>query len=285
MSGAARASIVIPAHDEERVIGRTLTAALAGTAPHEYETVVVCNGTTDATPEIAAAFDGVRVVEIPTPSKTAALNAGDAAVSAFPRVYLDADVVLGPGALEAVVAALESGHPAAAPRPVFDLTGLSLPCRAYYAIRSRLGYVNHHVIGAGVYAVSAEGRARFGAFPDVIADDGWVYAHFDHAERVNPPGATFTVHPPRTLRSLYRRQVRIVAGNQQLAALGHRVEAPRPTWRDVVRAEPRLLPAAAVYVAVTVAARVHARLRARRGVHGWNRDETSRGVVGTEAGR
>ena len=278
----ARASIVIPAHDEERVIGRTIEAALDGLDPADFETVVVCNATTDATAQVAAAYDGVRVVEIPTASKTAALNAGDAAVSAFPRVYLDADVVLSPGALEAVVGALESGHLAAAPRPMFDMTGLSLPCRAYYAIRSRLGYVRHHVIGAGVYALSEQGRARFGAFPDVIADDGFVYAHFEHAERHNPDGATFTVHPPRTLRSLYRRQVRIVAGNQELAALGHRVQAPRPTWRDIVRQEPRLLPAALVYVAVTVAARLHARVRSTRA---WNRDETSRGPVDAGAGR
>lgn len=69
-------SIVIPAHNEGQVIGRLLDSLLAGPAEDETDIVVVCNGCTDDTAQIAAARGPrVRVVDIPTPSKHAALRA------------------------------------------------------------------------------------------------------------------------------------------------------------------------------------------------------------------
>ena len=56
-------SVVIPAHDEEAVVGRCLAALLDGARPGELDVVVVCNGCTDATADIARGFGrGVRVV-------------------------------------------------------------------------------------------------------------------------------------------------------------------------------------------------------------------------------
>ncbi|MGD9408165.1 MAG: glycosyltransferase, partial [Gammaproteobacteria bacterium] len=44
-------SVVIPAHDEEAVIQRTLGALLRSADPGEFEVIVVCNGCSDATAE------------------------------------------------------------------------------------------------------------------------------------------------------------------------------------------------------------------------------------------
>ncbi len=89
-------SIVIPAHNEGRVIGRLLDELLADPHASGPDVVVVCNGCTDDTARVAAARgDRVRVVEIPVPSKHAALRAGDEHARGFPRLYVDADVVLG----------------------------------------------------------------------------------------------------------------------------------------------------------------------------------------------
>ncbi|WP_125774733.1 glycosyltransferase family 2 protein [Antribacter gilvus] len=275
-----RASVVIPAHDEAETIG-TLLGVLTAAAPGELEVVVACNGCTDDTARVAAGF-GVTVVEVAEASKIAALNAGDAAATVFPRVYLDADVSVTLAALRAVVAALRRGELAAAPLPVMDTTGCGPLVRAYFALFDRLGYVRHSVLGAGFYALSAEGRRRFGAFPDVVADDGFVYSLFTAAERHNPPGAMFVVRPPRTLAALWRRQVRIAYGNVELEARGHSVAAPGPTWVGVVRARPWLAPAAVVYAAVNGSAKAAARRRLRSGlVAGWNRDETSRAAART----
>jgi hypothetical protein len=77
-------SIVIPAHDEERVIGRCLSGLASGAEPGELEVVVVANGCTDGTAAAARTFPGVRVVETPVAGKAAALNLGDEHAPAFP---------------------------------------------------------------------------------------------------------------------------------------------------------------------------------------------------------
>ena len=273
----ARASIVIPAHNEAATITSVLRIFSEEAGPAEFEVVVACNGCTDDTARIASGFAGVTVVDIAQPSKIAALNAGDAAATAFPRIYLDADIAVTLDSLRAVVAALENHAPAAAPLPVLDTHHCSLGSRAYFSVFSRLGYVRRHLIGAGVYGLSESGRRRFGKFPDVIADDAYVYGLFQDEERFNPPGATFTIRVPRTLRAIYRRQVRMTLGNLQLKAMGHPVSAPLPNWQRVLRANPRLIPAGVLYTAVQGFALLHARwLLRRRAVGAWNRDETSR---------
>lgn len=272
-----RASVVIPAHDEAAVIGDPLRVLLEDADPGEFEVVVVCNGCTDDTATVAAGFTGARVVEIAEASKTAALNAGDEAASSFPRIYLDADVRIDLASVRAVAGALATGAQAAAPRPVLDTTGCGAGSRMFFAVRSHLGYLRHHALGAGVYGLSEAGRARFGRFPDVIADDGFVYALFAPEERVNPPAATFTIKAPRNLRSVHRRQIRITLGNLQLRQLGHVLATPPPTWRQVVMANPRLAVAAVVFAAVQGSATLRARRLLKAGAApSWNRDETTR---------
>ena len=71
-------SVVIPAHNEESVLARCLDTLLADSKSSGLEIVVVANGCTDRTVEIAknSAME-ISVVEILQASKHAALNAGD----------------------------------------------------------------------------------------------------------------------------------------------------------------------------------------------------------------
>jgi len=273
-----RASIVIPAHNEAAVIGPTLERVLRDAAPGEFDVVVVCNGCSDGTAGAAAKLPGVRVVETPVGSKIAALNLGDVVATTFPRVYLDADIEVDTASLRAVVRALEEGAVIAAPLPRVDLAGCGPGARLYFTLWRHLGYAREHVVGSGFYALSEQGRARFGTFPDLVADDLFVYSLFRAGERVNPPGARFVIRAPRSLRATLDRRTRIVFGNLQLrAATGRIPDVPRPTPPGVVAQKPWLVPAAAVYVVVnTVAARrAQARLAAGQAV-GWNRDESRR---------
>src|SRR3954447_19697398 len=86
-------SVVVPAHDEEAVIGRCLDTLLAGARPGELDVVVVANACTDRTAEVAGRA-GVRVLATPKPGKANAIRLGDAECVTFPRIYLDADVEL-----------------------------------------------------------------------------------------------------------------------------------------------------------------------------------------------
>lgn len=57
-----KASIIIPAYNEEKYIGRTLTAALNQDFTEEFEVIVIDNASTDKTFEEANRFSGVIVL-------------------------------------------------------------------------------------------------------------------------------------------------------------------------------------------------------------------------------
>lgn len=289
MSTAARASVVIPAHDEGRVIDRCLTALLAGAAPGEFDVVVVANGCSDDTADRARRHGpDVRVLELGAAGKTAALNAGDAAAGAFPRVYLDADVELGTGAARALVAALSAG-PAlvAGARPEPDLTGCSAWVRAHTRVWSALPVLQDAYVGSGVFAVSAAGHPRLAPFPDVVADDLWARRVFRREERT-AVDAGFTTYPPRGLPDLLRRLVRVRAGNVQLesgppvpggaATATALVDDEGPRGVRGLLATPGVPPGSVVvFLGVSVLVRVAAWVKVRRGRTAvWNRDESSR---------
>jgi glycosyltransferase involved in cell wall biosynthesis len=276
------ASVVVPAHDEEAVIGRLLDALARGTAPGRLDVVVACNGCTDDTARVARAH-GARVVEVPAASKIAALNAGDDAAATFPRVYVDADIVITGAMVEALAAALdEPGVLCAAPPMVADSTGRPWGVRAFYAVWPAIPYMRDRHVGSGVFALAEAGRARFGRWPDIVNDDLFARVLFTRDERRVVGSEPFVVQAPYSVRSLVKRRTRIHAGNMQAAVhpdlcdLPGRRESSGPWWRAVVD-DPRLAPAALPYAAINGVAKVNARRQLKAaGPIAWNRDETTR---------
>ena len=272
-------SVVIPAYDEERVIGRCLTTLLAGSEPGEIEVVVACNGCTDATAEVAARFGPpVRVVSTPVASKREALNLGDAAATGFPRFYVDADVGLEMDGVRAIAAALDGGAAlVAAPALRVDVSGSSPLVRSYYRVYSALPSIRSDIVGRGVYALSRRGRARFDEFPDVTGDDHFVRSVFSPGERCCVETARSVVGAPRTARGLVRRKARIVAGNavvDRAARGGDEPRRGRGVWA-AVRADPSLAVHVPAYLGVGVAARLVVRAAAARGrPPEWGRDDS-----------
>lgn len=278
-----RASVIVPAHNEEAVIGRLLAGMLADAAG-ELDIVVVANGCTDDTATVArAAGPGVRVVEIAEASKIAALNAGDDATTVFPRVYVDADVEVSGATVLALAELLERG-PAlvASPRVQLDLEDVSRAVRWYYAVWELSAFRQAGHIGSGVFALSAEGRARFGRFPDLIADDRFVQGRFAPNERATSDYGSFVVRPPRTIRALVGRGGRIAAGNRQLRDAGLAGFAPSAgsslsQLASRIAPKPGLWLPFAVYCVVQLRTRrLAARKLAAQSVPVWDRDETSR---------
>jgi glycosyltransferase involved in cell wall biosynthesis len=277
------ASVVIPAHNEEAVIGRCLGALTDGIGPDDVEIIVVCNGCTDRTAQMAAATPGIEVIETPVASKSAALNLGDEHATSFPRVYLDADVELPGQDFRALMVALDEpdGPLAAGASMRVELGGRPWPIRAYYRVWTALPYVSSDMIGSGVFALSEAGRARFETFPSIIADDLFVYRLFQPGERRRVEGATFTVHPPATLGDLLKVQARRRAGiieHRQMFGAG--VPQVGPSVRQVMlelARDPRWWPSLAVYVGVAVAGRLRGQWKARFGdLKVWEREDSSR---------
>ncbi len=274
------ASIVIPAHNEEASIARLLEPLVAGVQPPDFEVIVVCNGCTDRTAEIARGF-GVHVAEVAEPSKAAALAHGDLLAHHYPRLYVDADVELDAPAVRALCAALDRDDVlAAGPRREIPLDQASRLVRAYYDVWSRLPQVRVGLFGRGVVAVSAPGHERIRALPAVMSDDLAMSEAFTPSERAVVADAVVVIRPPRTLRDLVRRRIRVATGNTQLDQVGGRSDAAKTSWADLlrmVRTEPRVAAGVPVFVAMAVAARLASRRRVRSGDFStWLRDDSSR---------
>ena len=283
MSSPPRLSVVVPAHQEQSVIGRCLDSLSAQLTAGEAEVVVVANGCTDRTAELARSHaSSPQVLELPVGSKSAALNAADAAVSAFPRIYLDADIVLGPGAVESLVRVLDGQVHAAAPVPRFETAGRPRTVRSYYRTWQRLPFLNEEPIGNGVYALSAAGRARFGEFPPLIADDLFVLRHFTRQERRAVRDVHFVVEAPRRLRDLLAVRTRAYLGPAELSAwedgrLTSEAGSSRvgALWRSV-HSLPDALDAV-VYAGISLVATLRARRKWRRkDTLTWDRDSSTR---------
>lgn len=274
-------SVIIAAHNEEAVIDRCLTALLAQDVPGRLEIIVSANGCADRTAEVAARR-GAVVIDRPEPGKAAALNAAEDVAGSFPRIYLDADIVVPPGGLTALCEALDApGILAAVPARRIEVVGRSWPVRAYTAISSRLPVFRRGLFGRGLIALSEEGRDRFADFPTLVADDLFLDSLFDDAEKREVAAIEVVVEAPMRTSDLLARLIRVRRGNAQLraaAASGEVAITVRPSdrwaWlRDVVVPNPWLAPAAVPYVVITaIAGR-----RGRRGqAVGWGHDTSTR---------
>ncbi|MGJ7442262.1 WecB/TagA/CpsF family glycosyltransferase [Aquipuribacter sp. MA13-6] len=277
-------SVVVPAHDEEAVLGRCL-AWLDELPVGEVLTVVAANGCTDGTvalaQRLAAGRPDVLVLDLPAPGKAGAIRAGDdAAGDVLPRVYLDADIAVDVTTLRGLRDALDeqTAPRVAAPRPRFRLDGRPWPVRAFYDVFEALPYARDGLVGLGVYAVNREGHARVGGMPDVVADDLYVQRMFDRTERLVVAG-TFDVQTPRTTAALVKVRTRVAQGNAELADDAQQrpelASSAGSTGRALLRlaaARPSAAAAVACYVGVTAVAR----LRARGGTTRWERDTTTR---------
>lgn len=284
-------SIVIAAHNEEYVIGRTLAALLADTHAEALEVIVSANGCTDGTVAVATR-PGVLVIDRPDPGKAEALNAGDAAATGFPRLYLDADIVVPAGGVDRLLAtfAKEPAPLAVVPRRQLNTDGRPWPVRAYFAINERLPAFRDGLFGRGLITLSQDGRSRFTEFPMMIADDLFLDSQFSPEEKVEAQDVLVVVEAPHTTRDLLRRLVRVRRGNAEMRAASRQgriaVTIRRPdrwAWlRDVVLRQPTLAPAAVPYLALTLLAALLARRTSGPPGHDWGRDESTRSNPGEE---
>jgi glycosyltransferase involved in cell wall biosynthesis len=279
-------SIIIPAHNERSVLPRTLRSMSQNSRPKELQIIVVCNGCTDDSAVVAReALPSVQVIETPIGSKPHALNLGDQAAIAFPRLYVDADVLLPIEAIRKLAARLERGDVlAAAPTASVDLSGCSWMVRAVYDIRALLPSSRNGIGGSGVYGLSEAGHNRIGEFPPIIADDGYVRLSFDSNERETLADVHSTVFPPRTIKDLIATKTRAHYGSFELAK-----KFPE-LWKRQGKGNndtllglfkyPWLWPKLLVYSYVTIASRRQARKKLQEGKFSWQRDDSSRLAAG-----
>ena len=263
-------AIILPAHEEAAHLPACLDALLAQRLPAGCAPllIVVPNACTDATealarariPDFAAAGWRMEVIATPRGGKPHALNLGDAAAPpGGPRIYLDADVVMGPGLLAGLLAAV------AGPGARYAGGRLRVPCarsplsRAYARFWQRLPFVAEGVPGAGLFAVNAQGRARWRDFPDLISDDGFVRLHFARHER-HLVDADYAWPITEGFGPLVRVRRRQDAGMAQIArlhpALMSNAQGDRPDRGRILRLAQSDPAGFAAYAAVALAVRL-----------------------------
>jgi glycosyltransferase involved in cell wall biosynthesis len=103
-------SIIIPAHDEEALLGATLAALRTAieTLDVPVEIVVVDDASTDRTAEIARAA-GAQVVGVTLRHIAAARNAGARAARGELLIFVDADTIVPAAVLRGALAAMYGG--------------------------------------------------------------------------------------------------------------------------------------------------------------------------------
>lgn len=275
-------SIIIPAHNEATVIGRCLKSIESSAVENSWEVIVVCNGCADDTANLARSYDFTTVIEISESSKIAALNVGDDAAESYPRVYLDADVLIEGHSLSKCIESMSVIEQVAAPVASFDLKGCSLPVKLFYKFWTRLPYFKSGgMVGSGIYIINQEGRKKFGRFPKVIADDGYVRRLFKPSQRMVFESESFRIFPPKKLASLINIKTRSRLGNVELDMKYPEFSSEKDnSMRDILSVAfssmSMTIPSLVyIFVQIVTKIRVNKRIKDSDFIT-WNRDDSSR---------
>jgi cellulose synthase/poly-beta-1,6-N-acetylglucosamine synthase-like glycosyltransferase len=245
-------AIVVPAAEEESIIQRLVETLAEQDHDGLTAIVIAVNGGGDATAQMArAAIQRAgavparfwRIVELVDRSKTRALNHGERIAREIlaengrhePDVvlYLDADIELSADAVRLMAKALRSDEARLVqPRRCADMKGGRMGRLVGTALCS-LPWVADDVACGGLFAVNRAGRARWQHFPDLGADDAFVFNRFDAHERIVVRAAWATHPMPSTCRGLLRQQRRWREARRELERSSlesaRRCDA-RPKW-------------------------------------------------------
>jgi cellulose synthase/poly-beta-1,6-N-acetylglucosamine synthase-like glycosyltransferase len=226
-----RASVIVPAFNEERVLEGTVASLLACDHP-DLEIVLVDDGSTDGTAALARALAArhprVRaVIQAENRGKSAALNAGIAASTGPHVVTVDADTLLHRAALTRLCAPLT--------RPGVDAVASNVK------VGNRLRWLNiwqslEYVVGLNLHrrgqaalgcittipgaacAFRREALADVGGFSSdtVVEDTDLTLALLEAGKRiVFQPAALAYTESPDTVAGLFRQRMRWARGYLQ----------------------------------------------------------------------
>ncbi|WP_290703269.1 glycosyltransferase family 2 protein [Amphritea sp.] len=209
-------SIIIPAHNEASVIARCLSNLYEGIAAQSVQVIVACNGCSDNTASIARSVAGVEVLEISKPSKVNALNEADRHASYFPRVYLDADLMVSGADIIKLASSFQSDDSLMVVSPSMSLNDScsGYLVRSFNKVWTSMPHYDRRV--GGLFVLSEKARNSFIEFPDVIADDAFVKHTFSEQDILHRKDVSFECISPVGIWDLIKIKSRSRYGNKQL---------------------------------------------------------------------
>jgi glycosyltransferase involved in cell wall biosynthesis len=240
-----RVSVVIPARNAASRLPRVLYALAHQTAPAElFEVIVVDDGSTDGTADLARAGDGVRLLRAPAQGRQAAArNHGAAEARGRVLAFLDADCVPRADWIERGLAELDTngadllaghiGMEVAGRASAIDLLALSHDF-------DQERYASEGFAAAGNLWVKRSTFEEVGGFDTALAHD----EDRDFTLQATAGGAVLRFaadvavdHPPRTAAALARRSYRtaLTRGREGTADLRSRLRSGPYAGQDYVR--------------------------------------------------
>jgi glycosyltransferase involved in cell wall biosynthesis len=275
-----RATILIPAHNEAEIIGRTLLHLAFGLSSDAFEIVIIANGCSDSTASKArSVLPNAHIIETEEAGKCNALNLGyQVADKCKPVVCLDADLDVTHESLIALLDELQSsGAKAACGHMDVRTNEASNLVRTYYKGWRTHPYFDSGKFG-GLFALSPSAAARIFPLPKITADDEFVRRSFAPGERVFVQNCKFTARAPKTFSSLLKVRRRSLRGAREVTSLG--LSSPERGSPAAVlgRAMRRPSTMAAVVLFATTNLWVRASLALQKpcGSPTWERDHTTR---------
>lgn len=273
------ASVIVPAHNEAKVIRRCLDSLVNQAGVDTL--IVACNGCTDNTADIVRReYPQAICLDIAIPSKVNALNEAEKHITTWPVFYIDADTCISDNAVQQIAESMtKDGILLAAPEPVIDTSRSSWTVKQFYRIWLQLPYIREGVVATCSYVISQSGHQRFSHFPDIINDDGFVRCQFRREERRNIIGTKIYISAPHNLSSLIKIKTRARLGNIQLKASCLCPAQENKAYSQILREKlfSRDAVSALVYIGIVTLIRLRAawqygNLQGYR----WEKDQTSR---------
>ncbi len=152
---AIELAFVIPAYNEEALIGKCVESALAEAARsgRRCEVVVVNNNSTDRTREIAASYAGARVVDELQKGLVSARDGGFRATTAPLVANIDGDTIVPPGWLDTVFAEFDRDPKLvclSGPYIYYDLSAWDrFLVRLFYGLTYAIYVLNRYILRVG----------------------------------------------------------------------------------------------------------------------------------------
>ena len=195
-----------------------------------------------------------------------------------------ADIVVSGRALQGVASAMEAaGAPAGAPALHLCLAGCPWYVRSFYRVWRSVAWSVDAPIGSGIYMLSEAGHAHVGGFPTSSTTTATYTAVSTRTNGCACASDAFIMFPPRTLRGLVLRRTRTIEGQiemhrERFGALPGTPVGPGPL--RLLRSRPWRAIDVLVFLTVTALSHLAVRRKRARGLVGWERDESSRQVIG-----
>jgi biofilm PGA synthesis N-glycosyltransferase PgaC len=216
-----KVSVLIPAYNEEKVIGRAITAALSQDYPN-FEVIVIDDGSTDGTYNVVSSIADphLKVIRIPHSGKARALNAGLETSSGEIIVTTDADGELEKDAVRHLVERFYDGGVAAVGGQVRVFPGSFLELaqdieHLRIAMFRRAHELENLSLAPGpLSAFRRNALEEIGGFvEDPVEDYATTIAIKKLRRVVYAPNARVWVRMPTSIRTLWRQRERWFLGD------------------------------------------------------------------------